>query len=215
MTDPEDPAQASQQMLQTVQQAQQKAEQRRAAMAKSPRCQHQPPGFDAMCQEWSKREVWTLDEAANLLSGYAPDRPIEFGGTEDVRNSLMRADPERLPTIKRALSAGNRQFKASDVLAWARRHDIALPAGLGGPTRTMEASPPARPAYETPLMAVMYEAIERFWADYNPNGRFPKRNEILAWLTDERGLSDSEARAIDLIIRHPSRKKGGQTSSKG
>lgn len=217
MTTDDNPAHASQEMLQALQQAQQQAAQKRASMAKAPRYQHRPPNFETLCREWLQREVWTLDEAANLLSGYAPDRPIAFGGTEAMRTSLVRADPDRLPIIKRAVSAGNRQFKAADVLAWAQRHDIALPAALGGANDLHDATP-TRPAYETPLMRIMYEAIDKFWVDYDPNdpdGRFPKQDAILAWLSGERGLTDSEARAVDLIVRHPSRKRGGQTTPKG
>lgn len=210
MTNASDPAKASQDVLRAFEQAQRKSEQQNAEIARMPLNRHLPPGFESMCRNWIEREVWTLREAANLLCGYAPERPAFLPGAEETRHRLLRADPDHLPVINRAMSMASYRYRAADVLTWARRRDIDIPQALLAAAGHQQGRRPSRAAYETPLMSVMYEAIEQFWIDHkpgDPQARFPKQDAILDWLKTERGLNDAEARAIDLIIRHPSGKR--------
>ena len=66
--------------------------------------------------------------------------------------------------------------------------------------------------YKTPLMEIMYKAIEKFWLNYNPN-QPPKSDTIVAWLS-EQGIADRNAIAIDSIIRPEHLKSGGNKSHK-
>jgi hypothetical protein len=70
--------------------------------------------------------------------------------------------------------------------------------------------------YRTELMQAMERAINKFWRDYDPSDpdTAPRQDEIIAWLRKVAG-SEQAAKAIDLVIRHDSRKIGGKPSSSG
>jgi hypothetical protein len=64
--------------------------------------------------------------------------------------------------------------------------------------------------YSTPLMRIMYKAIEKFWLNHDPNNPPPKAEIIIDWLIkQEIEISSREATAIDMIIRPSRYKKGG------
>lgn len=64
--------------------------------------------------------------------------------------------------------------------------------------------------YSTRLLKITGEAIQKFWASYDPQRPPRGDHEIIPWLKDK-GATPAEATAIDKIIRPESRKKGGQT----
>lgn len=65
--------------------------------------------------------------------------------------------------------------------------------------------------YTTRLLQIQSEAIQKFWINYDPSepDTAPDKSAIINWLTTEKGCSQQQAQAIDLIIRHDSRKSGG------
>jgi len=64
------------------------------------------------------------------------------------------------------------------------------------------------PDYSTPLMEAMYAAIEEFWVGFDRT-RPPSKETVINWLMNKKRTSQTGASAIDKIIRHTSRKKGG------
>jgi hypothetical protein len=76
----------------------------------------------------------------------------------------------------------------------------------------------ATTGYTTELLEAMHAAIERFWVRYvpdEPDTAPPSSDAIVHWLITEKGISQQAAKAIDLIIRHDSRKPGGKKTAKG
>ncbi|HYW77369.1 MAG TPA: hypothetical protein VFA48_12260 [Gammaproteobacteria bacterium] len=142
MTNENDPANASQDVLRAFEKAQQQSAQRNAEIAREPRNQHLPPGFEAMCRNWIERDVWTLREAANLLCGYAPERPAFLPGAEEIRHRLLIADSDQLPIINHAMSTDSYRYRAANVLAWAQRHNIDIPQALLGAAAHLQVGPP-------------------------------------------------------------------------
>jgi hypothetical protein len=62
----------------------------------------------------------------------------------------------------------------------------------------------SRTQYQTRLMEIMYETIERYYGEnYDPNDRdtVTKQDVVVAWLMLEHSLSKRSAEAIDIIIR--------------
>jgi len=66
--------------------------------------------------------------------------------------------------------------------------------------------------YRTPLLEVMYKAIDKFWLNYNSNYP-PKSDEIVNWLWAQ-GIAKRNALVIDTIIRPEHLKSGGNKSRK-
>jgi hypothetical protein len=62
----------------------------------------------------------------------------------------------------------------------------------------------SKPEYQTRLMSIMYETINRYYGEnYDPSDRdtVPNQIRLIAWLRDTYSLSDPEAKAIDKILR--------------
>lgn len=62
------------------------------------------------------------------------------------------------------------------------------------------------PDYHTPALDALIAAIRHFWLNHDPN---PKREDIVKWLMEQHGMTQSMASAIDRIIRPEGRRKGG------
>ena len=69
-----------------------------------------------------------------------------------------------------------------------------------------------KPEYQTRLMAIMYETINRYYGEnYDPNDRdsVTKQADLVEWLETTYSLSNAEARAIDKMTR-PEQSKSPQ-----
>ncbi len=66
--------------------------------------------------------------------------------------------------------------------------------------------------YTTPLIELMAKAIEEFWLKHDADAP-PKQEAILDWLMKQ-GIVKRQATAIDLIMRPPQHKLGGNKSRK-
>lgn len=100
---------------------------------------------------------------------------------------------------------------AEGTLQFSRPHietlvNRALGKGSDAPAQAIE---PVN--YTTRLLQIQSEAIQKWWENYDPaqSDTAPAQKKILNWLTAEKGCTQQAAEAIDLIIRHDSRKKGG------
>lgn len=72
-----------------------------------------------------------------------------------------------------------------------------------------QASEPA--SYTTRLLQIQSEAIQKFWVNYDPTepDTAPSKEAVISWLINEKKCPKNSAAAIDMIIRHDSRKSGG------
>ena len=114
-------------MLEQFQELLEKQGQRDAA---NPHYQRLSASYGRRCEEWAKRDYWTMDEAANLLAGTDPGRPQRIDGqnelnqlTATIRNFLKRANISKEGGLtKRVL--------AKEVMKWAVGKDIEVPEPL-------------------------------------------------------------------------------------
>lgn len=104
----------------------------KAQNAKNPNYRRLGPAYEVRCREWAGRDYWTVEEAANLLSGTDPERPFSIPGQTEledmikrIRASLLRAD------IKHG-GKSNKMLLSEDVIRWAKKKRLSLPAQLLG-----------------------------------------------------------------------------------
>lgn len=102
----------------------------RAIAAAAPSYRKHPSTYAARCQEWAKRDYWTLNETANLLCGTDPQRPVGLPGhaafnaeIQDTRAMLYASD---IPYTGRL----NRRFRTRDVFAWIQKKGLDAPPAL-------------------------------------------------------------------------------------
>ena len=50
------------------------------------------PNYKALAVEWCQRDVWTVDECANLFAGTSPHRPSPIAGSEhdELNHEVMK-----------------------------------------------------------------------------------------------------------------------------
>jgi hypothetical protein len=68
-------------------------------------------------------------------------------------------------------------------------------------------------SYTTPLIDAMHKAIKEFWLNHDPEDP-PLGKTIIDWLVGNFKVSERQATAIDLIIRDPRARKGGNRKRK-
>lgn len=120
-----DPFQQAQAMLETLDTMNQ-------AQASNPNYRAFGPDYETRCQAWAQRDRWSVDEAANLLCGTDPQRPLALKGAEHttlneqiqaLRVLISRADLPKAgkfaPTVP-----------AKDLIAWARKKGLEIPPPL-------------------------------------------------------------------------------------
>lgn len=121
-TDPNEPFKALQNLL----------DQHAAADARHPDYRPVGPNYAARCHEWALRDYWKVDEAANLLCGTDPARPLHLKGAEhqalnrqvqELRLLILRADIAKQGTL-------SKQFAAKDVIQWAKKKGLEVPPPL-------------------------------------------------------------------------------------
>ncbi|RRQ22448.1 hypothetical protein [Thiohalobacter thiocyanaticus] len=115
-----------------LQQLQEKLVQQQAAHERNPNFRCQGPQYANRCETWARRDLWTLLEAANLLCGTDPERPVNPNGEEhqalnrriqEVRILLERADIPKQGMLKK-------QLPAKTVMHWAKKKGLDLPSDL-------------------------------------------------------------------------------------
>lgn len=118
--------------------------------------------------------------------------------------------------------ADERRVPMGAVLAWQRQE-------LGTDTRFMEevlgpfkhdglvgtANYDLLHHYNTPLIDALIAAVGEYWVDFDPDTMDgPQKADVVYWLTHNFDMSESDAKAIDTIARHPARKRGGHMRKK-
>jgi hypothetical protein len=111
--------------------------------------------------------------------------------------------------------------KPQEFIEWAKKRSIESPflykegVNIEDKNSTKKAN-----SYTTPDMQLMFDAVEKFWSDYNlekPNHHIaPVKSSVVGWLLEEakkRKIDFSKTRAehMDTIIRCPRSRKGGNT----
>lgn len=187
---------------------------------------------------WDLHDRLTIHEAAMLWldqdpHSVGPDNPDPNYKT--IKTALIRAVSRgeiecfrNYATVEEILNPDapvnwdESKLQRGSLAHWAAGRDQA-PAFLKGdlarrgyessaPVMVLADPPSAVEAYRTPLLDILRLAIAEHWINFDPNNP-PKGSKIIDWLKSEHGVSQRAAEAIDLIIRHESRQRGGQTKS--
>lgn len=82
--------------------------------------------------------------------------------------------------------------------------EIGLPSKYFNPNNENLILPPRQqPEYQTRLMEIMYETMEKYWTHYDPDERdtAPTQKYIVAQLEEDYSLSGRQAEAVEILAR--------------
>lgn len=141
-----------------------------------------PPLLEAQKKHWLSQDLWTIAEAASLLSGQDPtdlppaikrlNKDVYSKGLKERLGALIEAHSlhidigkarlDAIDAIERAISAGHLQrvhekwLRPADVIGWASKSDL----WSGFPYAVEDAVPPIGNRTEAPLAAINRERDE-------------------------------------------------------
>ncbi len=162
---------------------------------------------------WCSYDKWTVEETANLLCGCIPDRKMFGLGERNrrldeavvaVENRLL-ADVSRgeLTAVRAKRYFGKTFIKRADVLPWAKREGIDVPAELIQAMSARERRKDPTGRYMTPYLDAIFWIIREFWQGHDlPDAPSPEE-VVQAVRAEFRELSEPEARMLDRVTRHP------------
>ena len=174
------------------------------------------PNYEALAIEWCQRDIWTVDECANLFAGTSPTRPISMPGAAhdelnrkvmQLRNTIASCVGVSLILVsKKRLNKGANQFEKGDIIAWAESKTIDVPEAL---VRAANASANKLKIwqYSTPLLEALQWVVEHYWEGNADYSTVPRQQQMVETLMKRFDLSKNEAVAIDRITRHPTEKQ--------
>ena len=182
------------------------------------------PNYRALAIEWCQRDIWTVDECANLFAGTSPMRPYRINNTEHDelnhevmkhRNLIANCVGISLPLVgKKRSKIGATQFEKGDIITWAESKAIDVPEAL---VRAYKAAKNKQKLwhYSTPQLDVLQWVVEFYWEGNGDFSTVPRQEQMIEILMEKFALSKNEALAIDRITRHPSEKQMKKKPTKG
>jgi len=128
---------------------------------------------------------------------------------KDSRASLFTEDGSEM-VFKEVQSNGRNPsdinihttLRVTDIRQWLTSKGIKPPFFF--PEAEGDLTATSRPTYQTHLMSIMYETIERYYGEnYDPNDRdtVPKQVNVIEWLKETYSLTGRQADAIDVLTR--------------
>lgn len=170
---------------------------------------------------WKKETHTPLWQAVALCCNISPTTlafpgdekrrfPIEREGTNNFSALLNQACNALAAQRIRAKNycaetPEDSEIDLAEFAKWAGSIGISMP--LGFPQRDTETPPPISGwpwgTYQTEMLALLAEAVERFWVRFDPNepDTAPdSKTDVIPWLRSK-GLSNNMAEAIATIIR--------------
>lgn len=161
--------------------------------------------------EWCSYPHWTIEEAANLLTGCVPHREMFLRGKEhaelddlilETENKIRAALNRELTVVKSRKYFGKTYLISAEVFDWAKRSAIIIPKDL------LRAEQETRHRYQsdtytTPCLEAANWVVENFWV--NANLREPPTSGaiIQALLQEFPELTGAECDLVERITRHP------------
>ncbi len=197
-----------------------------------------PENLNPRYDFWTRKNDWTLWEAAALIHGF---EPLDCGGTQlkYISDTQLRQSYIDFTTIAMN-ELGHREIDwlgqyhnlkchRQKWIGWAKSKHFTIPPALAEIIKqhevTINQNVPkqhkAKLSYCTPDMELMHDAVEKFWKDYDltkPDAsKAPFKNSVVNWLMEEAkkrgiaGFSKSRADMMDTIIRCPVARQGGNS----
>lgn len=170
-----------------------------------------PDEYYQYALQWCTYPHWTLEEAANLLTGCVPHREMFLRGEAHVKldeevlaneNRLRAALHDELEVVKSQDHFGKKYLLSEQVFAWARQHQFELPDDLVKAEQVVRHRFSSE-AYTTPCLEAASWVVENFWQ--KANLREPPRAGVIiqALLQQFPELSGAECDMIEKMTRHP------------
>lgn len=160
---------------------------------------------------WCHYTRWTIEEAANLLTGCLPHRPMLLPGNEharldqevlEIENRIRAGLGHGLEVIHSGKYFGKTFVSSTELLDWARQQGIDIPAKL------IQAADEAqsfreKSGYSTPCLEAAEWVIRNWWMNADLREP-PTSGEIIhALLQQFPELSGQECEMVEKITRHP------------
>ena len=170
-----------------------------------------PEEYYQYALQWCAYPHWTLDEAANLLTGCVPHREMFLRGPEHVEldeqvlateNLLRAALNDELQVVKSRKHFGKTYLISEQVFAWAKNHHFPLPDDLVKAEQLVRHRY-VSDGYTTPCLEAARWVVDNFWK--RANLREPPRSGVIiqALLQEFPELSGAECDMVEKITRHP------------
>lgn len=170
-----------------------------------------PEAYYRYARTWCHYTRWTIEEAANLLTGCLPHRPMLLPGKEharldqevlEIENRIRAVLGNGLEVIQSRKYFGKTFVSSIELLNWARQQGIVIPGKLvqaADETQSLR----EKSGYSTPCLEAAEWVIRNWWvlADLREP---PTSGEIIqALLQQFPELSGQECEMIEKITRHP------------
>lgn len=161
--------------------------------------------------EWCAYPHWTIDEAANLLTGCVPHRPMFLRGRDHRlldeavlanENRLRGAINQRLTLIKSKKYFGKTYLLSEELLLWAQDEQLSVPADLLK-AHQFTALRKQSESYTTPTLEAVDWVVANFWEEANLREPPTAGAIIQALLEQFPELSGEECDLIEKVTRHP------------
>lgn len=170
-----------------------------------------PDQYYGYALQWCAYPRWTLEEAANLLTGCVPHRPMFLRGDThraldaDVlanENKIRAALGKDLTIVESKKYFDKTYIDSSNVIAWAISAAITVPGALLQAQRESLVHR-KKHGYLTPCMAAANWVVRNFWEQADLREP-PTAGEIInALLQQFPDLSPDECQMVEYITRHP------------
>ncbi|MBT4161605.1 MAG: hypothetical protein HOC70_00265 [Gammaproteobacteria bacterium] len=170
-----------------------------------------PAEYYQYALEWCSYPNWTIEEAANLLTGCVPHRQMFLRGSEHAlldnevlenENLIRAALHSELEVIKSVKYFDKTYLINNQIFEWAQARKIPLPLEL------LRAQQVARRGlksehYTTPCLDAARWVIENFWERANLREPPSSGAIIQAMLQQFPELSGEECDWVEKVTRHP------------
>ena len=169
-----------------------------------------PDAYADYAAQWLMYTTWSIEEAANLLSGCVPHRPMLNSGQHhrvlddevlETENKIRRALGKSLQGIKTKKYFSTVSIDSKQLIQWAMDQTINLPEALVLAYHQHQQQ--ASHGYTTPALEAIEWVKETYWQDADFRDP-PNAGEIIQAILRQFPVLDGQAcEMIEYVCRHP------------
>lgn len=170
-----------------------------------------PPEYYGYALQWCHYTKWTIEEAANLLTGCIPHRKMFLPGDEHARldeeilateNRIRGALGAELTTIQGKKYFERTYINSIELVDWARQCNIVIPDELLMALRETQMQRSDR-GYSTPCLEAIEWVIQSFWVGTDLRHPPSPGKIIQSLLQKFPNLTAEECEMVERVTRHP------------
>ena len=173
-----------------------------------------PEAYYHYALEWCAYPHWTLAEAANLMTGCVPHRPMFLKGdahkqldlqvleNENRIRSAIKGPDQRLDLVKSRKYFGKAYLLSEQVFTWIEKENIDVPGELIKAEQVVHHRFNSD-QYTTPCLEAARWVVENFWEHANLREPPTQGAIIQALLQQFPALSGQECDWVERVTRHP------------